>query len=108
MKTKLLVIAMVSLGLGLTPSLHASEEGHSDEHPKGEKHEKIPDTLGGIWYEIMEKQEHLTEIIKDKKLAKVHKAAFAIRDLAKLLPDKSKDLSTANQKKLKDSVDRIA
>ena len=46
--------------------------------------------------------------MKEKKLAKVHVVAFAIRDLAKLLPEKSKDLSPDNQKKLKGSVDRIA
>jgi len=126
MKLRLLAIAAVTAGLLplghgdggcqtaksslFTPSLYASEEGHGEHGGHGEKEKpaKAPDTLGGVWHAIKEKQSTLDQIIKDKKLDQVHKTAFAIRDLAKLLPDKSKDLSAENQKKLKDSVDRIA
>ena len=99
MKTKGFIIAVLIVGLGLAPSLNASEKGLSG---------KMPNTLGGIWQEIGEKQKELGDLIKDKKLDKVHEVAFVIRDLAKLLPDKSPDLSADNQKKLKSWVDGIA
>lgn len=99
MKTKWLILAVIIAGIALAPSLNASEKGSSG---------KPAITLGGIWHNIVEKQKELGDLIKDKKLDKVHEAAFAIRDLAKLLPDKSKDLSADNQKKLKSWVDGIA
>lgn len=99
MKTKGFIIAVLSVSLGLAPSLNASEKG---------QHDKAPNTLGGIWQEIGEKQEELGNLIKNKKLDKVHEVAFVIRDLAKLLPDKSKDLPADNQEKLKSWVDGIA
>lgn len=95
MKTKWLVLTLFIAGIALASSLNASEKG-----PRN----KMPNTLGGIWHNIVQKQKELSDIIKDKKLDKVHEAAFAIRDLAKLLPDKSKDLSPDNQKKLKSWV----
>ena len=97
MKTKWFIIAV--LIVGLAPSLNASEKGLSG---------KMPNTFGGIWQEIGKKQEELGNLIKNKKLNKVHEVAFVIRDLAKLLPDKSKDLSVDNQKKLKSWVDGVA
>jgi hypothetical protein len=108
MKTTWCIIAVLSVGLGLTSTLRASEEGHPAESSEKAKPTKMPDTLNGIWHEITVQHEQLGQIIKEKKLAKVHVVAFAIRDLAKLLPEKSKDLSPDNQKKLKESVDRIA
>src|SRR4030067_557494 len=99
MKTKWFIIAVLIVSLGIAPSLGASEKSHQD---------KMPNTLGGIWQEIGEKQEELGNLIRNKKLDKVHEVAFVIRDLAKLLPDKSKDLSADNQKKLKSWVDGIA
>ena len=99
MKTKWFIIAVLIVSLGIAPSLGASEKGHNS---------KMSNTLGGIWQDIGEKQEELGQLIKNKKLDKVHEAAFVIRDLAKLLPDKSPDLSPDNQKKLKSWVDGIA
>src|SRR3972149_9344020 len=99
MKTKWFIIPVLIVSLGIAPSLGASEKGHQD---------KMPNTLGGIWQEISEKQKELGNLIRNKKLDKVHEVAFVIRDLAKLLPDKSKDLSADNQKKLKSWVDGIA
>ena len=99
MKIKWFIIAVLIVGLGLASSLNAAEKGQRG---------KAPDTLVGIWREIGEKQEELGDLIKGKKLNKVHEAAFVIRDLAKLLPDKSKDLSADNQKKLKSWVDGVA
>lgn len=101
MNAKWIVIAMIGTGLAFTPLVHAAENGHHDEHGAAGKHEEKPTTLPGIWHEIQEHQELLASTIKAKKLDDVHKVAFAIRDLAKLLPDKSKDLSAENHKKLK-------
>ena len=99
MKTKWFIIPVLIVSLGIAPSVGSSEKGLSG---------KMPNTLGGIWQEIGEKQKELGDLIKDKKLDKVHEVAFVIRDLAKLLPDKSKDLSADNQKKLKSWVAGIA
>lgn len=76
-----------------TVSLRADDKEHK-EHKEGEKHEekegkmKIPDTVEGIWTEIHHHHTELAETVKNKKLADVHHHAFAIRDLAKALPDK--------------------
>lgn len=99
MKKKWFIIAVLIVSLGFASSLSASEKGN---------HGKAPDTLGGIWHKIGEKEAELGNLIKDKKLNKVHEVAFVIRDLAKLLPDKSKDLSADSQKKLKLWVDGVA
>ncbi len=108
MNAKWFTIAMIGAGLALAPTSRASEKGNAGEHKEAGEPGKMPDTLTGLWHEIGEKQEELAQVIKDKKLSEVHKLAFAIRDLAKLLPDKSKDLSADNQKKLKTWVDGVA
>lgn len=98
MKTNWFIIAVLFVGLCLAPSLNASEKG---------PHDKIPNTLDGIWRDIGKKQEELDNLIKDRKLNKVHETAFVIRDLAKLLSDKSKDLSADNRKRLESWVDGV-
>lgn len=50
---------------------------------------KIPDTAEGILAEIHKHHAALAETVKNNKLADVHKEAFAVRDLAKALPDKA-------------------
>ncbi len=99
MKTKNLVLAIFIAGLVLVPALNASEKGSSG---------KPAITLGAVWNNITEKQKELGNVIKEKKLDKVHEVAFAIRDLAKLLPEQSKNLSAENQKRLKAWVSGIA
>lgn len=99
MKTRLLLLVILIAGLSLAPALSASEKGSSG---------KPAVTLGAVWHNITEKQKELGNIIREKKLAKVHEAAFAIRDLTKLLPEQSKSLSAENQKKLKTWVSGIA
>lgn len=99
MKTRLLLLVILIAGLSLAPALSASEKGSSG---------KPAVTLEAVWHNITEKQKELGNIIREKKLAKVHEAAFAIRDLTKLLPEQSKNLSAENQKKLKTWVSGIA
>ena len=99
MKTRLLLFVILIAGLSLAPALSASEKGSSG---------KPAVTLEAVWHNITEKQKELGNIIREKKLAKVHEAAFAIRDLTKLLPEQSKNLSAENQKKLKSCVNGIA
>lgn len=94
--------------LGLAGRLYASEKGHSEESGQAKESEKkIPDTLGGIWHEVNEGTEELDRIIEDKKLDEVHKTAFKIRDLVKIMPEKSNDLPEDKQKSLKESVKRV-
>ncbi|MEO7300556.1 MAG: hypothetical protein ABI042_18480 [Verrucomicrobiota bacterium] len=96
MKIKTLLAMGLCAAIGLTTStvsLRADDKEHK-EHKEGEKHEekegkmKIPDTVEGIWTEIHHHHTELAETVKNKKLADVHHHAFAIRDLAKALPDK--------------------
>lgn len=100
-------LAVLVLGFAfnfLPNALHANEEGH--EAGAGEPL-KIPDTITGVWQEIQEHKEELNKIIKDKKLSDVHKTAFAIRDFAKALPDKSKDLPEEKLQRLKSAIKQI-
>jgi hypothetical protein len=67
-----------------------------------------PETLQGIWHEVMEGREHLEETIATGKLDEVHKVAFHIRDLVKTLPKVSGELSTDTQQRLQESINRVA
>jgi hypothetical protein len=69
---------------------------------------KIPATISGIWSEVKEGEGNLSTIITDKKLDKVHEAAFAIRDLVNALPDKSTDLTVDNLAKVKSNAKYVA
>ena len=80
-------------------------EGH---HGAGGGEAPRPETVAGIWHAIDEQVAHLDETIAAGKLADVHKVAFAIRDLAKELPEKSTDLPEAKQKLLTGLVERVA
>ncbi len=109
MKAKWFVIAVLIGGLGLTQQAQAQHGDHGrGDHGTTKPAVKAPDTLPGIWKAISEKKALLDKTIADKKLSQVHEVAFAIRDLAKLLPDKSKSLSAENQTKLKAWIDGIA
>ncbi len=103
MKTKWFVIVALSMALTLARLASAAEE---PEHREGET--KIPATIGGIWAEVKEHEEELGKIIADKKLDKVHEAAFEIRDLVNALPDKSEDLSADNLGKVKSNARYVA
>ena len=97
------------VGASLFPfSVHAGPFSEEGKHGQNEETMKVPETAGQIWHEIDEKLELLDATITNRQLAKVHSIAFAIRDLAKVLPDKSKDLSEAKQKLLIGYVKRIA
>ena len=105
MKTKIKLLAMaLSAVMGLSPGILLASEGH--EQGEG-KEVKIPDSVGGIWQEIQEHKEGLAKTIKDKKLADVHKVAFEIRDFAKALPEKSKDLPPEKLGRVQSSVKQI-
>ena len=87
MKTKLFVIAALSVVFAFVRFASAAEE---HEHKEGK--EKIPATIAGIWHEAREHEEELGKIITDKKFDKVHEVAFEIRDMINALLDKSMDL----------------
>ena len=70
---------------GLTsPTAFAVEKEHAEKKEKT----VIPETADGIMEAIHKAHGELTDIVKTKKLADVHKAAFVIRDLASGLPAK--------------------
>ena len=101
MKKKMLMIGLLGAALGISglPMTATAEE-----HPHKEGEAKIPATLGGIWGEVQEHQEQLEKIIADKKLDKVHVAAFEIRDMVNAMPAKSGKLDAEKLAKLKANV----
>jgi len=103
MKTKMFVIVALSAALTIVRFASAAEE---QGHMEGEA--KIPATVGGIWAEVKEHEEELGKIIEDKKLDKVHEAAFEIRGLVNALPDKSEDLPADNLAKVKSNARYVA
>ena len=103
MKTKWFVIVALSVAFAIVRLASATEE---PEHKEGEAN--IPNTVGGIWAEVKEHEEELGKTIADKKLDKVHEAAFEIRDLVNALPDKSMDLPADNLAKVKSNARYVA
>ncbi len=101
---KKIVIAVLTLGLGVMPLLRTAE---AHEHDEG-KPEKIPDTVAGIWNEVNEHEAELGKIIADKKLDQVHEVAYEIRDMVNALPDKSKDLPAEKLVKVKACTKYVA
>ncbi len=80
----------------------------ADEKDEPEVKIKIPDTSEGILKEVKQHEEELAKTITDKKLDDVHHHAFAIRDLVKALPDKSKGLAADKLSKLKANAKFVA
>ncbi len=80
------------------------------EHEAGEATEAlvIPATAGEIWAKVKEKHQELHQLMADKKLAEVHKVAFAIRDYVAAMPKKSSNLSKVKMATLKTEVKLIA
>lgn len=95
------VTCAVLLVISVNGRLLADEGGHDEKI-------KIPETVAQIWHEIDEQVDLLGSTIAGGKLDQVHEVAFAIRDLAKSLPAKSKDLSEAKLKMVKGYIKRIA
>lgn len=105
MRRKRVIVGVLAFLMGFC---WASRNGYAEE---GEPHKAgevlAPETLQGIWHEVMEGQEHLKEIIAAGKLADVHKQAFYIRDLVQALPKVSGMLSADKKQRLKQSIDRV-
>lgn len=60
------------------------------------------------WQQVTAAKANLDNIIKAKKLAAVHEAAFKVRDIVKTLPGKSSALSPDKQKTLASQVKNVA
>ena len=106
MRRKRVMVGVLALLMGLGwagSNVYASEGGHDETEEAA-----VPETLQGIWHEVMEGQEHLEEIITAGQLADVHKQAFHIRDLVQGLPEVSGELSADKQQRLQESVNRVA
>ena len=137
MKSRIVVVGLLGLALGIwgLPLVSAAEEHQHKEaavsytcpmHPEIQKNEPgkcpqcgmnlvkkeakatIPETIAGIWAEVKEHEEELGKIIAGKKLAGVHEAAFALRDMVNALPDKSKDLPAEKLTKVKANAKFVA
>lgn len=106
MKTKWFVVAVVAMAFAFVGLAQAPAENEHEEHKEGA--EEIPATVSGIWDEVKEHEEQLDNIITDKKLDKVHEAAFEIRDLVNALPDKSMDLPPDKLAKVKSNAKYVA
>ena len=83
MKTKTLLVMGLCAAIGLISIIATTARAAEKENVK------IPDTVEGIFKEIHKHHGELAAVVKNKKLADVHHHAFAIRDLAKALPDKA-------------------
>jgi len=103
MKAKWFIILVLSMSFTISRLALAA-----DEHEDNEVATKIPTTISGIWGEVKEGEANLSTIITDKKLDKVHEAAFEIRDLVNALPDKSIDLPADNLAKVKSNAKYVA
>ncbi|MCH7903558.1 MAG: hypothetical protein IH944_03215 [Armatimonadetes bacterium] len=68
------------------------DDGHGEDGESDLSSASFDDVVA-VWAEVMTLKTELDGIIASKELLDVHKAAFAIRDLVKMLPDKSHDLS---------------
>jgi hypothetical protein len=100
---KLLAIAACAafaLASNSTSTVLAAEKEHAE---KGKV--AVPATVEAIMAEIQKHHGELAEVVKSKKLADVHYHAFAIRDLAKGLPDK---VPADKKARVEGSVNNIA
>lgn len=73
-------------------------------------HAQAPDAFkdaAAVWQKVQSKLGQLDKVVEEKKLESVHEAAFAIRDLVKTLPPKSKALPAEGQKKLATGVKTV-
>ena len=64
----------------------------------------IPATVEGIWGAIDKETAALAGVIQTGKLEEVHHHAFAIRDLVRALPERSKALTPEQLQKVKANV----
>jgi len=67
--------------------------------------------VAATWADIQSQVTDLAQLVKEKRLDEVHPVAFEIRDLVRTLPDQSRALAPASQKKLEGQVriiDRLA
>ncbi len=92
------VFAITSIS---TSTSFAAEKEHAEHKGKT----AVPDTAEGIMTAIHKAHGELAEIVKSKKLADVHHAAFAIRDLANGLPAK---VAADKKARVEGSVKNIA
>ncbi len=92
--------AIALTGITSQPAF-AAEKGHAEHKGKT----VVPDTAEGIMTAIHKAHGELADIVKSKKLADVHHAAFAIRDLANGLPAK---VAADKKARVEGSVKNIA
>lgn len=85
---------------------HDEDGGHGDDEGSNVSADSFGD-VAAVWGEVVAKKAELDGVIASKKLLDVHKAAFAVRDLIKLLPDMSHDLSDDAQADLAKGVGSV-
>lgn len=102
------IIAALATIFSLTamPNVMAHEGKHDEmqEAKEMKKSGNVSDTLK----EIKDHENHLQTLIQNGELEKVHETAFMIRNLAKVVQEKSEGLSPVDHNKVRYTVDEIS
>ena len=113
MNQKRVMFVSVCAGLAswLAPrAILAGHEIHGEA--KMAEMQKMPgesaDSVKTIWTSVRKREAELADLVKSKQLGKVHEAAFAIRDLVAMLPEKSTTLGPDQKAKLTGNVKFVA
>jgi hypothetical protein len=110
---KTFVAGLVAVGLTSLPARSHAKEGageashHEEAHEKGQKPTSAT-AVGEVWHKVKAEEAELSHLVQTEELDRVHKKAYAIRDLVAQLPEKSQQLSLEHQTKLKSNVKYVA
>lgn len=106
------------LGVAAAVALMATAGAYAADESDGPHHEREKTvtattandarTLTSLWHATIAREAELDGLVKKKDLAKVHEAAFAIRDLVAALPEKSRDISAEQRAKLAGNARYVA
>lgn len=104
------------VGMAGYPATYAhADEAPGSQSPKAAEpagktgpEQKIPATVDGIWQAIDRQSAELDKVIQSGALDQVHRHAFAIRNLAAALPERSQSLPADKLAQVKGSVKFVA
>jgi hypothetical protein len=87
---------------------HAAPAQGAEPAKQAGAEQKIPATAEGIWQSIDRQTAALDKVIRSGAMDEVHHHAFAIRDLAAALPERSKSLPADKLAQVNGSVKFVA